>query len=107
LIKKEKEHIPNIICDPYKKFKGNMLFASKNSFIGHTLSRRDDIITIMYMLVFLVNGKIPNNNKNNSVQMQFEAMKRMKVNVSAERFCKGIAIHLAPVLTYVYSIEFK
>jgi hypothetical protein len=61
LMKKEPPHIPNIIGDPFSQFKGNMLFASKNSFVGHTLSRRDDIITIMYMLVYLINGKIPNN----------------------------------------------
>ena len=32
---------------------GNMYFCSKNLFTGETLSRRDDIIQVVYTLVFL------------------------------------------------------
>lgn len=31
----------------------NIWFASKHSFYNHTLSRRDDIISLIYNLVFL------------------------------------------------------
>lgn len=44
---------------PFKKnvpFKGNVIFSSKNAFDQLTLSRRDDIISLMYFLIFCVNS---------------------------------------------------
>jgi hypothetical protein len=38
------------------KFLGNLAFASKNAFIGQTLSRRDDLISLCYLLVSFVVG---------------------------------------------------
>ena len=39
------------------EFRGNCLFASHNSFRGYTLSRRDDLISLAYLLSFLVTGR--------------------------------------------------
>jgi len=38
-----------------EKFSGNFLFASLNSCRGNTKSRRDDIQSIMYVMVYLLN----------------------------------------------------
>jgi casein kinase 1 len=38
-------------------FKGNLIFSSKNAFAETTLSRRDDIISLMYMLIYLIESK--------------------------------------------------
>jgi serine/threonine protein kinase len=46
---------------PFKKtnvFAGNLLFASRNAFLNKELSRRDDLISLCYLLVFLVNGAL-------------------------------------------------
>lgn len=37
---------------------GNLLFASKNMFLGITQSRRDDMISLAYLIVFLMNGEL-------------------------------------------------
>jgi serine/threonine protein kinase len=45
---------------PFEKnvpFKGNVIFSSKNAFAQVTLSRRDDIISLIYFLIFCVNSK--------------------------------------------------
>ena len=39
-------------------FSGNLLFASKNTFLEKEQSRRDDFISLAYFVVFLVNGEI-------------------------------------------------
>jgi serine/threonine protein kinase len=39
------------------RFCGNVLFASRNAFKGQSLSRRDDLISLVYLLCFLVNGE--------------------------------------------------
>jgi hypothetical protein len=36
------------------KFKGSMLFASKNAFNFVRTSRRDDLISLVYLLIFLM-----------------------------------------------------
>lgn len=40
-------------------FVGNYLFASKNAFLEVEQSRRDDLISLCYLLTVLLNGEIP------------------------------------------------
>jgi hypothetical protein len=45
---------------PFKEnvpFKGNLIFSSKNAFARVTLSRRDDIISLMYFMIYLIDSK--------------------------------------------------
>lgn len=44
-------HIEEGIPD---KFKGSMLFASKNAFKFEMTSRRDDLIALCYLLIYLI-----------------------------------------------------
>lgn len=39
-------------------FKGNLLFSSKNAFSRVTLSRRDDLMSLIYLLIFCINTDI-------------------------------------------------
>ena len=84
-----------------------MLFSSKNGFMGQTLSRRDDIISTLYILVFLLNGRVNKFNTKGSFREQFDSMKEYKENSSAEEYCKGNSKYLTPVLEYAYSLKFK
>jgi hypothetical protein len=40
-------------------FVGNYLFASKNAFLEVEQSRRDDLISLCYLLTFFLNGVAP------------------------------------------------
>ena len=42
----------------FKKFRGNLKFQSKFVFEGHSLSRRDDIVSLVYVLAYMNNPKI-------------------------------------------------
>ena len=47
---------------PKKKvqiFKGNLVFSSKNMFNMISTSRRDDLISLCYLMLYLVNGDLP------------------------------------------------
>jgi serine/threonine protein kinase len=46
------EHIKDNVPD---KFQGSILFASKNAFNFTSTSRRDDFISLCYLLIYLVN----------------------------------------------------
>lgn len=39
-------------------FKGNLIFGSKNAFKGSLLSRRDDLISLAYLLIYIVDGDL-------------------------------------------------
>lgn len=39
-------------------FKGNMIFASKNAFNLFTQSRRDDLMSLCYLLIYLIDGDL-------------------------------------------------
>ena len=83
------------------------MFTSKNGFVVQTLSRRDDIISIIYNLIFLVNGKIQKMKKDLEFEEQFKIMRKFKIKSSAKEYCGGKAIHLTPILEYAYQLGFK
>ena len=47
----EGNHIKQELCD---KFKGSMLFASQHVFNFYITSRRDDLISLCYILIYLI-----------------------------------------------------
>ena len=42
-----------------KQFKGSIMFSSKNSFLGKSLSRRDDLISLCYVMIYIMEGNLP------------------------------------------------
>lgn len=52
--------LKHVAMREHVSFAGNFLFASVNAFTGLTQSRRDDLISLLYLLVFFRNGKILN-----------------------------------------------
>ena len=38
-------------------FRGNLIFSSINSMFGYTPSRRDDLQSLFYMLIYFMTGK--------------------------------------------------
>lgn len=53
---KDGKHIP--LVRHSKEKNRNLIFASKNYFNNITLSRRDDIISIVYNLIYLMNPHV-------------------------------------------------
>ena len=55
-----------------KKFNGNIIFSSSNAIKGKEISRRDDIISLGYMLIFLLKRNLPwNINYNKLTQSKY------------------------------------
>ena len=45
--------------DSDSPFIGTAAFASPNSHMGHELSRRDDLISLGYLIYYIYNGSLP------------------------------------------------
>ena len=50
------DHIPETRVS---SFKGNLMFASFTAFSLLTLSRRDDLVSMMYILIYLIRSELP------------------------------------------------
>ena len=72
------------------KFKGSMLFASSTAFRFIQTSRRDDLISLIYILVFLLDlSKLSfiNEVEDVSKSRQFEIIKNFKTTAGAKELC--------------------
>lgn len=80
------------------EFVGNLIFCSKNIFaeISNTCeiyyviaqSRRDDIIGLSYLLLFLLNGQVPwIRDKSVSLKRQYAIISKIKRKLSAKDLC--------------------
>lgn len=50
------QHIPNKV---ERVFKGNIVFSSKHLFNLESPSRRDDLISLGYLMIYMISGDIP------------------------------------------------
>ena len=74
------------------KFMGSMLFASRNAFLMKTCSRRDDLISLCYCLIFFLdmkNLRIIENVNNESVVAQFKHIQKMRSRQSVDDLCRS------------------
>ena len=87
-------------------FKGNAIFSSKNAFARLTLSRRDDIISLMYFLAYLIDSDLNWIDFNKPVNSQFEAITKYKIETSAKNFLNKKTMMLLPLVKYAYALNF-
>ena len=87
-------------------FKGNAIFSSKNAFARITLSRRDDIISIMYILVYLIDTELTWIDFDKPIVQQFEDIANYKINTQAKDFLSKRTKFLLPLLEYAYKLDF-
>ena len=103
-INEEHEHIPLIKT---KKFVGTLRYASVNSHRGLELSRRDDLESIAYLLIYLAKGKLPwqglPNRKNSDLrQIIYES----KLKTTTKQLCYALPPEFIEFVDYVRNLEF-
>lgn len=103
-------------CDDAKKhvepadkqpFKGNILFASHNAFKFQRLSRRDDLISLAYLTVFLVQGELTwfKGQKTDHPKF-FENVSEIKLQMTPKGLCVGKAKALEPMVKEIFEYKF-
>jgi len=95
-----------------KLFQGNMIFASKNAFNMKTQSRRDDLISLCYFLLYLVDGDLTflqnGDDDDQSQKEEFSRIKKMKNMLTPEMLCaeSDEGRRLQPFLEEIFKLEF-
>jgi hypothetical protein len=98
------KHLKN---EQVNSFVGNIIFASHHAFECQTLSRRDDIIQIIYNLVYLMNPEVSwVYDILNSHNIQ-EEMRNFKIKSTPDEICFGERCQsMLPICKEAYSIGF-
>jgi len=89
-------------------FEGNLVFASKNAFNLQTLSRRDDVISLAYLLIYLLEGKLPfigGSSTMGNQPLSYQDIRDHKIAMKPEDLCAGPKSRiLLPFLREAYSL---
>ena len=85
-----------------------MAFSSKNAFMELTLSRRDDLISVIYLLIYLATGDIPFVSKSRSLEDQVGRIKRLKNRFTPKQFCLlSKTQYLTEFSEAIYNLSFE
>jgi serine/threonine protein kinase len=101
---KNGEHRP---FQEHKEYVGTPKFSSYNSHLGYELSRRDDMESLGYILVYLLKGFLPwQNLKAKDKQEKREKIKEMKQKIKTEDLCCGLPLEFEEYLNYCKELKF-
>ena len=87
---------------------GNLIFSSKNAFREVSLSRRDDIISLAYVLqFFLMSQHLSWIDNKRPVNDQFDDIAQYKITTTARNYLTEETKFLYPFLKYAYKIGYE
>ena len=90
------------------KLTGTVRFASANALRGGEQSRRDDIESIGYMLVYFLKQKLPWQGINGNKKMErYLKIYKMKKNTKPEELCSGLFPEMTEYISYAKKLEFE
>ena len=90
------------------KFTGTSRYASVYSMAGNEQSRRDDIESIGYMIIFLMKKKLPwQGIRGNSYKECYHKLYIMKKNIETEELCKGLPKEMIDYMNNAKSLKFE
>ena len=90
-----------------KKLIGTARFASVNAMDGLSQSRRDDLESLGYMLIYFLKGKLPWQNfmiKNK--EERYDKIKQKKKNIDINELCSDCPDEIVQYITYVKNLKF-
>ncbi|XP_017870014.1 PREDICTED: casein kinase I [Drosophila arizonae] len=109
LSKKYWDPISNVHI-PYREdcsLTGTARFASINAHEGIEQSRRDDLVSVGYLLIYFLSGSLPwQNLPAPTKEKKYEAIYEMKRSLSSEQLCSDYPNEFAMYLNYCYKLGF-
>ena len=83
---------------------GTLAFASINARQGNSQSRRDDLESLAYTIIYSALGNLPW--ISDSVRNNEKAVLRKKKSITAEKLCEGLPAPFCKFVTHVRSLRF-
>ena len=96
---------------PFKKNNkliGNARYSSINALNGGTQSRRDDLESLGYLLVYLILGRLPwQGFISHSKEDKYYKIKEIKTNTTPEELCKELPPQFEEYIKYTRNLEYE
>jgi casein kinase 1 len=92
-----------------KSLTGTARYASVNAHLGYEQSRRDDLESIAYVLLYFLRGSLPwmglpgGNNKNE----KYQRITQTKISLSVQDICRGAPTEFSSYLAYCKSLKYE
>ena len=99
------EHIPKA---EGRSLTGTARYASINTHLGHEQSRRDDLWSIGYVLLYFLKGTLPwVGVQGKTKKDKYDKIMDLKMDISVEDLCKGIPKQFTKYFKYWQGLEFE
>lgn len=106
--KEFKENGKHIAYREGKPFIGTVRFASIAAHKGVEISRKDDLESLGYLLIYFMKGKLPWQNKTKMTEAERRKMvSDLKQNIKDEDLCVTLPIAFSVYIKYVKNLSFK
>ena len=97
-------HIPFTIG---KKLTGTARYASVNALSGYEQSRRDDLESVAYILLYFLRGSLPwQGLKINNKEDRYKKICEKKKNTTSKELCEGFPKELETFVEYIKYLDF-
>ena len=97
---REINKITGLPLESKSSFIGDFTYASKNLFLGLPASKRDDIISLGYMLIYFLKGSLPWGISKNYINI-----KQIKLSTSIDSLCYGLPIEIKEFIDHAYNLK--
>ena len=100
-----KKHFPFV---KKNKLIGNARYSSINALNGGTQSRRDDLESLGYVLIYLILGRLPwQGYISHSKEDKYYKIKEIKANTTPEELCKDLPPQFEEYIKYTRNLGFE
>ena len=87
---------------------GTARYSSINSILGYEQSRRDDLESIFYMIIYFIQGSLPwQYIVLDDAKERLSKISEMKLMVSSDVLCKGMPAEIKQCLDHCKSLKFE
>lgn len=91
-----------------KNLIGTCRYVSINSHLGYQLSRRDDLLTLGYVMINFVKGRLPWQSCNiDKASARYRRLGKMKMDCPFAKLCKGCPDQFKEYMEYCSGLQFE
>ena len=85
-----------------------MRYSSVSADQGNEVSRKDDLESVVYMLIYFMQGTLPwKGIQAKTIHDKFKAIRTNKSTVSMAKLCEDIPGEFAEMISYARSLKFE